>query len=201
MNLNKKQNEKETVMKKLSFILLIAILSLTLASCDIGGVINSILGKTTEPQVDEIPNPSGLEFLWWSEDISEGGQPGAAVSGIGEWTEADLVIPDTYNDLPIVGINEHAFESNSFIVSVRMPDTTENIDFKSFYGCTALTTVHIPSSVTHIWAEAFENCSSLTDIYYGGTIEQWNSILKDNNWDFGIPSYTVHCSDGDIKLN
>jgi hypothetical protein len=39
---------------------------------------------------------------------------------------------------------------------------------------------------------------NLKDIYYNGTIEEWNSIIKDEEWDFQSGNYTIHCTDGTI---
>jgi hypothetical protein len=64
------------------------------------------------------------------------------------------------------------------------------------YGCDALKRVYIPSTVRSIAKGALENCPNLWDIYYGGTIEEWHAIEKDD-----LDGVTmVHCADGDIRL-
>ena len=68
----------------------------------------------------------------------------------------------------------------------------------SFAGCNKIESVVIPESVVVFDAFAFGECTMLKDIYYDGTIEQWESIYKVENWDASISEYTVHCSDGDI---
>ncbi len=60
------------------------------------------------------------------------------VSGIGTCTDTDIVIPDTYEGLPVTSIGS-----------------------KAFSGCKSLTSITIPDTVTNIGTGAFENCSSL----------------------------------------
>ena len=63
---------------------------------------------------------------------------GYAVTGIGSATDTDIVIPEIYNDLPVIYIGEDAFRY-----------------------CTSLTSVIIPDSVTYIGSDAFYYCGSL----------------------------------------
>ena len=80
-------------------------------------------------------------------------QTGYTVVGIGSCNDTDLIIPTTYQSLPVTSIGERAF-----------------------YGCTSLVGLEIPDSVTSIGYEAFESCRSLTSVYYMGEIEGWCNI-------------------------
>lgn len=55
-----------------------------------------------------------------------------SVSGIGSCTDTNVVIPSTYNDLPVTAISNNAF-----------------------WGCSGLTSITIPNSVTSIGSYAF----------------------------------------------
>ncbi len=76
-------------------------------------------------------------------------------SGLGSATATDIVIPSTYNDLPVTSIGRYAF-----------------------YNCSSLTSVTIGNSVTSIGYRAFEDCSSLTGVYITD-IAAWCAIEFD----------------------
>ena len=73
-----------------------------------------------------------------------------------------------------------------------IPDCVTRISGYAFYGCTKLTSITIPDGVTSIGGGAFYGCTSLETINYKGTEEQWNSISKDNGWNYGTGSYTIN---------
>ncbi len=121
------------------------------------------------------------------------------VTGIGEVTNTDIIIPSTYNSLPVTSIIGEAFKSNTQLTSVTIPDSVTFIGAYAFNGCTKLTTVTIGNSVASIGEEAFRgcaklttvtigssiasidnatftDCSSLTSVYYKGTQSDWNNI-------------------------
>ena len=53
----------------------------------------------------------------------------------------DIVIPSTYNNLPV-----------------------KEVEWAGFYGCTKITSVTLPCGITKIGSSAFETCSSLTNV-------------------------------------
>ena len=76
----------------------------------------------------------------------------------------NLVIPSAYRGKPVTEIGEKAFEDNSALTSVTIPDSMTSICYLAFYCCSGLTSVTIPDSVTNIGGRAFEYCSGLTEI-------------------------------------
>ena len=94
---------------------------------------------------------------------------GYVVVGIGTCTEKDLVIPSTYNGLPIVEIGEDAFAgytgtfggeySGDDISSIVLPDTITKIGTDAFYNCYNLISVQLSNNLTSIGSRAFRNCS------------------------------------------
>ena len=70
----------------------------------------------------------------------------------------------------------------------------------AFDGCYSLTSITIPNSVTEIEDRVFLGCSALTSITFEGTIAQWNSITKGENWNNNVPATYVQCTDGQVTL-
>lgn len=63
----------------------------------------------------------------------------------------------------------------------KIEDGTFNmISSNSVVGRPNLTTVLIPLTITQIDSGAFVNCKSLSQIYYEGTKEEFNRLLRDN---------------------
>lgn len=86
------------------------------------------------------------------------------VSGIGECTEKDLIIPAVHNELPVLELAENAFKDVTSLITVKMENGILHIGNGAFRGCNAMISIELPESVTKIGADAFRNCSSLTSI-------------------------------------
>ena len=76
-------------------------------------------------------------------------------------TESTVILPSTINSWPVTKIGEAAFQDNTTITSVTIPD-----------------------SVTEIGANAFADCTNLTSVTYGGdwrnlTIQSGNPAVED----------------------
>jgi len=89
---------------------------------------------------------------------------GYSVSGLRVSSVTDVIIPETYNGQPVVGISSSAFYNKSSLKSVQIPDSVTSIGNQAFYGCSVLTDVNIPNAITSIGSSAFYNCSSITSI-------------------------------------
>ena len=143
------------------------------------------------------------------------------VIGIGSCTDTNLIIPDSYNNLPVKEINYFAFMGCTNLTSVTIPDSVTIIGDSAFNGCTGLTNINIPDGITEIGTSAFNGCTglisisipksvisiesqalfkcnNLLDITFDGTIYQWENIEKGIDWNSRTGDYTVHCTDGDI---
>ena len=100
----------------------------------------------------------GLEF-------TSNGDGTCYVSGIGECTDTDVVIPKKSPDGDTVTwIGSHAFADCIGLTSVIIPDSVTFIYGYAFYGCTGLTSITIPDSVRIIDRQAFYGCTSLTSL-------------------------------------
>ena len=76
---------------------------------------------------------------------------------------ADIVIPDTYNGLPVTAIGDMAFEFNPIITSVTLGKNVTEIEPYAFKGCELLQTVTLNDGLQKIDRNAFA-ASALTEI-------------------------------------
>ena len=83
--------------------------------------------------------------------------------------------------------------------TIDLGNSIERIPFAEFAFCKSLKRVTIGKNVKEIACQAFAECTALRDIYYNGTMEQWNSLRKVQNWDCNTSDLVIHCEDGDFE--
>ncbi len=121
------------------------------------------------------------------------------VTSIGMWAFSDcgnlvnINIPNS-----VTSIGDGAFRGCFALTTIVIPDGVQTLSPSLFGSCMALGNVTIPADVTMICFGVFDNCISLTDITFAGTMEEWEAIEKESDWDMNSGSYTLHCSNGDI---
>ena len=84
----------------------------------------------------------------------------------------EITVPGGVNRISMA-----AFKNCSALISVTISDGVETIDDSAFSDCTSLTMVTIPESIKSINHHAFYKCTNLKDVYYGGSEEDWNTLL------------------------
>lgn len=99
----------------------------------------------------------GLEF-----EINEFNN-GAICVGIGTFEGNFLEIPAWYEDLPVVKIKEHAFQQNTMLVGVKLPEKLQEIGAYAFERCTNLTEIELNDSLVSIgdWAFVYTRLSEI----------------------------------------
>ncbi len=112
----------------------------------------------------------GMAAPWATSDgeYSEGleyslDEYGYTVVGIGNCPDSDIVIPVTYEGVPVYAIGEAAFAGNTTITSIVIPDSVVDIYSYAFAECFNLSTVSFGNSVGVINSYAFANCHTLTN--------------------------------------
>ena len=100
------------------------------------------------------------------------------ITGIGNCTDSDVVIPSTIDGKTVTKIGTRAFSGLENITNIKIPDTVNAIAYRAFYGCTGLTEIAIPESVTEIGEQVFFKASNLNTVYYDSPYNTDNSFLK-----------------------
>lgn len=83
---------------------------------------------------------------------------------------AALTIPSSLDGHTVKQIDSYAFEKNTTLTSVSIPETVTELEYYAFKGCTSLTAVTIPSGLTSagsLGSGAFSGCSALTTVQFG----------------------------------
>ena len=80
------------------------------------------------------------------------------VSGIGNCTSTDIIIPDTYQELPVRAIGNKAFQYCNQLTSVVIPNSVTTMGHSAFSYCTNLTSVVLSDNITVIPYNSFEFC-------------------------------------------
>ena len=142
-------------------------------------------GEKGEPGVQGAPGKDGsmpargLSYLLDDEENC------AIIMGRGLCPDMNIVIPETIEGYPVIGIASNAFE-NDILKSITIPASVTSIGSSAFSGCSGLTGVTIPNSVTSIEWYAFSGCSGLTSV----TIP--DSVTSIGDWAFeGCPIETA----------
>ena len=84
-----------------------------------------------------------------------------------------VVIPDTYNSLPVKEV-DFTFEDFTKLKEIVIGNFVEKTVFGTF-DCLSLEKIYFGKSINTI-SGPFDNCVNLTDIYYYGTEEDWENI-------------------------
>ncbi len=120
--------------------------------------------------------------------------------------EANVVLPKTFNKLPVTSIGYKAFEKNSTIKSISMPNTIisisdyafnessietiafstnlQSIGWYAFYGCDSLKTVTFPNSLKTIGYKSFAYCMYLETVYIPKSVTKVEDYAFDNSGEY-----------------
>ena len=134
------------------------------------------------------------------------------VTGIGSYSNTNLVIPEAYKEKPVKEIGESAFEYNASIKTVEIPSGIVKIGDSAFYSCKNIESINISDGVINIGTWAFKDCSKLVEIVlpnsitsigscaFSGCNSLANIIVDSNNTVYQSISGNLYSKDGKILI-
>ena len=105
---------------------------------------------------EKAPGSAGLEYTQYDNTM--------AVTGVGTCTDTEVIIPSTYNNLPVTAIDNLAFLACETMESITIPEGVTSIGDRAFQDCVNLHTVKLPNGVEYIGELTFMNCEILQEI-------------------------------------
>jgi len=97
-------------------------------------------------------------------------------------SEAKVVIPDTYNNLPVTTIPPMAFDGCIFIPSVTIPASVTSIDGAAFISCVSLKSITFGGANTSFSAQDFANSGDLFQKYKAGGAGTYTLGSDNRTW-------------------
>lgn len=167
-------------MKRFLLLLLVAVICVTLCSCD------TLLkkAKTAVTGVEESKMPEDYLTSAENDDFSYDVYKDyiKVTKYIAEEGDGEVSVPASIEGKPVKVIGPLCFHDTEIdVITVKIPSSVETIEESAFYYADKLEFIRIPDSVTSIGSRAFAWCNSLKTISFGSGVTE-------------IPSYCFnHC--------
>lgn len=94
------------------------------------------------------------------------------VTGLGDVADKVIVVPDTYNGLPVKEIGDEAFFCGKF-TKIVLPDSIVSIG-KSAFSASNVQSVRLPNNLEYLGEGAFDRCEFLKSINLPGSLKTIN---------------------------
>ena len=88
------------------------------------------------------------------------------ITGIGSCKDTEIYIPEEIEGKKVTTIGAKAFEDNTTVTKIWLPDTITKIERRAFMNCSNLKVINIPKSAGTIEAQIFDGCDQLEEFYY-----------------------------------
>lgn len=90
---------------------------------------------------------------------------------------SDVTIPTELEDLPVLSIRDNAFEENSYIKNVVIPEPVCKIGKEAFRACPSLKSVSLPTTLKVIGSDCFRGCDVLSELIIPANVDNIPSGL------------------------
>ena len=121
-----------------------------------------------------------------------------SVVGSIQCIDTDIVIPSTYNGVPVTSIDDLAFYDFDNLCSVVISNGVTSIGVAAFESCSSLSSIVIPDSVISIERFVVRYCTNLKDVYYTGSESKWAKIDINSNNSY-LTKSTIHYNYGKVS--
>lgn len=153
--------------------LLVSMLTVACASCFALGLAackdgDDITDNKPNPTPDNGPTyvvPEENEDTRLAYSLNAGGT--YTITGLGEETKLDIVIPSKIGDIAVTEIAPSAFSNKSALTKIFINEGVTTIGEKAFLGCSGLKSISLPNSVTSVGESAFQGCGNLIGVSLG----------------------------------
>ena len=108
-----------------------------------------------------------------------------SVKAVNKEIRGNLIIPESYNGLPVTSIDYLGFQNCSGLTSVIIPESVTSIGGCSFIGCTNLKSIYLPDSVEYIGENVFYDTAFYND---------------ETNWENGVLYINNHLVEADCNV-
>lgn len=105
------------------------------------------------------------------------------VSGIGSCEDTDLVIPPTSPEgWKVTGVGVSAFNNQTQLTSVVLPENITCIKAYAFQNCNNITNITLPSSLEMVGGSAFIMANRISTVFFNGELSKWLDITFGDLW-------------------
>jgi hypothetical protein len=153
-------------MKRVNGVVGLALLLFPLAGCSFSLSLDFTSRKTSdssETPSEPSADPNGVRFV-----LNEDQGSYSAYGDVN--TVKAVVVPSTYQNLPVTAIGTGAFQHFPYLTQVSIPDSVTQIDDQAFAFCRSLTSIQLPDGVTSLGFQAFFMCSNLSGVTLGNSL-------------------------------
>ena len=158
---------------------------------------NNNSGAPNNSDVADRNNPY-FEFKWQPSDQT------CSARFISGASMSEVSLPATYvyegvNYKVIDDDYAPGFSYKMDVTSITLPEGFKELHM-GFAHDINLVKVMFPSTMRKVSASLFVGCTAFKTLEYNGTTSEWNDIIKDEDWLYRCPAFTVVCKNGSFDI-